>query len=55
MEVEKYYRNGHEIQADEVGNVIWSPQPKQAMMMSRPEYEALSMAALPAAGRRTIS
>ena len=41
MEVEKYYRNGHEIQADEVGNVIWSPQPKQAMMMSRPEYEAL--------------
>lgn len=21
------------------GNIIWSPQPKQAFMMSRPEYE----------------
>ena len=41
MEVEKYFRGGKEIRADEVGNVIWSPHPKQAMMMSRPEYEAL--------------
>lgn len=41
MEVEKYYRGGKEIRADEVGNVIWSPQPKQAMMMGRSEYEAL--------------
>ena len=22
-------------------NIIWKPQPKQALMMSRPEYEAL--------------
>ena len=22
-------------------NIIWRPQPKQALMMSRPEYEAL--------------
>ena len=22
-------------------NIIWAPQPKQALMMSRPEYEAL--------------
>ena len=41
MEVEKYFRGGKEIRADEVGNVVGSPQPKQAMMMSRPEYEAL--------------
>ena len=24
-----------------MGNVIWKPQPKQAVFMARPEYEAL--------------
>lgn len=42
MEIIKYLNEeGKEIQAPEKNDVIWSPQPKQALMMSRAEYEAL--------------
>lgn len=39
MEVLEYRENGKKINKPD--NIFWSPQPKQALMMSCPEYEAL--------------
>lgn len=39
MEIVKYIREGKPSEAPK--NVVWSPQEKQAIMMARPEYEAL--------------
>ena len=42
MQIESYLDiNGHQISLPENTPVIWTPQPKQALMMSEPEYEAL--------------